>query len=389
MSPWTGTLLTFPKRHNQKAMSKKTVIMFIASMGIGGAERVVSVMSNYWVQQGWRVILLSQKEANVDFYTLDERITRIGMGLLDESGGFKDAMIQNFKRLRFFRQVIRQYKPDVIISFLPPSNVLAIISAKSMNIPVIVSERSNPLQDPIKGIWRKGRKLTYKHANAVVIQTTGSLAWARDFIPENNISIIPNPVWAKFPATPAADNIELPQGTVIIAMGRLSEEKGYDQLIQAFSKVATQHKDAYLVILGDGDMRPTLEALIDELKLKNRVLLPGKVEKPHSIIEKADIIALSSRYEGFPNALLEGMSLGLAALSYNCPSGPSDLVDHEVSGLLIPPENVTEMAAGMDKLLSNPKLVQQMGEQAQKVKQRFAIEKVMGNWEALVHKVKN
>ncbi len=361
--------------------------MFTASLGIGGAERVASVMSNYWVQQGWRVILLTQKETDEDFYSLDERVIRIGMGLLDESGGLKDALVQNFKRIRFFRKVIHQYKPDAVISFLPPSNVLAILSAKSMKTPVIVSERSNPLQDPLRGIWRKGRALTYKHASAVVIQTTGNLAWAKAFIPENNISIIANPVWSKFPATPTADTIELPQGTVIIAMGRLSEEKGYDQLIQAFSKVATQHPQAYLVILGDGDMRPKLESLIDELELQDRVLLPGKIEKPHSIIEKADIIALSSRYEGFPNALLEGMALGLAALSYNCPSGPSDLIDHEVSGLLVPPENIEEMAIAMDKLLSNPELIQQMGEQAEKVKQRFAIEKIMNDWEKLVEKV--
>ncbi len=361
--------------------------MFTASLGIGGAERVASVMSNYWAQQGWQVILLTQKGANEDFYSLDERVIRIGMGLLDESGGLKDAVVQNYKRIRFFRRVIRQYKPDAVISFLPPSNVLAIISSVSMKTPVIVSERSNPYQDPLGGIWRKGRKLTYKHANAVVIQTTGNQAWAEEFIPKDNISIIPNPVWAKFPETPPEANIELPQGTVIIAMGRLSEEKGYDQLIQAFAKVATQHQQASLVLLGEGDMRPKLESLIDELSLQDRVLLPGKVEKPHSIIEKADIIALSSRYEGFPNALLEGMSLGLAAISYNCPSGPSDLIEHEVSGLLVPPENVDEMAEAMDKLLSNPELIQQMGKEATKVKQRFAIEKIMGQWERLVEKI--
>lgn len=368
-------------------MTSKTIMIFTASLNMGGAERVASVMANYWAQQEWNVILLTQQSADQDFYSLDEHVTRIGMGLLNESGGLKDAIAQNYKRVSLFRKLVRQYQPKAIISFLPPSNVLAIVSSIGLKTPVIVSERSNPYQDPLGNVWQKLRRLTYKYAKNVVIQTTGSLAWAKEFIPEKQISIIPNPVWAKFPETPAEQMIELPSGMVIVAMGRLSEEKQYDKLIQAFSQVAQKHPDAYLLIVGEGDMRPKLEAIRDEAGLQNRVLLPGKVEKPHSIIAKADIIALSSRYEGFPNALLEGMSLGLAAISFDCPSGPSDLIDHEKSGLLIPPDDINAMAEGMDRLLSNPELIMQMAEQAKTVKQRFAIENVMQNWEDLIQQV--
>ncbi len=368
-------------------MTTRTVIIFTARLGIGGAERVASVMANYWATQGWHVILLTQKEADQDFYSLHEKVTRIGMGLLNESTSLKAAIAQNINRVRLFRKLIRQYKPTAVISFLPNSNVLAIVSSLGLKTPVIVSERSNPYEDPLGAIWQRLRRLSYKHADGVVIQTTGSLAWAKEFIPEENIAIIPNPVWASFPETPKELLFPLPEGTLIFAMGRLSEEKGYDKLILAFAKIATKHPDAYLVILGEGEMRPALEAIIDEHQLRGRVLLPGKIEKPHDIIAKGDIIALSSRFEGFPNALLEGMSLGLAGLSFDCASGPSDLIEHGKSGLLIPPEDIDALAEGMDQLLSDPELLQKMSKKAKQVKQQFAIEKIMQHWEELIDRV--
>lgn len=368
-------------------MTKRTLFIFTARLGIGGAERVASVMANYWAEQGWQVILLTQKEADQDFYSLHDQVIRIGMGLLNESKSLKAAILQNINRLRLFRKLIRQYKPSAIISFLPNSNVLAIAASVGLKTPVIVSERSNPYQDALGPIWQKLRRFSYRYADGVVIQTTGSQAWAEAFIPKEKIAIIPNPVWPSFPETPQEMLIPLPEGTLIFAMGRLSEEKGFDKLINAFAKVAPKHPNAYLIILGEGYMRPALEALIEKQELQQRVLLPGKIEKPHDIIAKGDIIALSSRFEGFPNALLEGMSLGLAALSFDCASGPGDLIEHGKSGLLIPPENVEALADGMDQLLSNPDQVKKMGEQASKVKQTFAISKIMQRWEKLIEDV--
>lgn len=368
-------------------MTRQTIIIFTAHLKMGGAERVASVMANYWAEQDKHIILLTQDKAEHDFYSLNKKITRIGMGLLNESTRIKDAIFQNINRVVLFRKLIKQYKPRAIISFLPNSNILAIVSSIGLKIPIIVSERSNPYQDPLGSIWKKLRRLTYKYAASVVIQTEGSLDWAQEFIPANNISIIPNPVWAKFPKTPKNLLIPLPKGTLIFAMGRLSEEKGYDKLIRAFAKISGKHLEAYLIILGEGHLRSELEAIISKEKLQNRVLLPGKLEKPHDIIAKGDIIALSSRYEGFPNALLEGMSLGLAALSFDCPSGPSELIENEKTGLLIPPDNMDAMVSGMDYLLSNPNLTKEMAEQAKKVKQKFAIEKIMNDWENLIDKV--
>ena len=368
-------------------MSSKTILIFTASQDVGGAERVISVMSNYWATQGWNVILITQKGINRDFYPLHSQVTRIGMDLYGESRGVIHALGENYKRIRFLKQSIKQYKPDAIISFLTPSNVLAIIAAMGTRIPVIVSERCNPLLEPSTRIWRIARQLTYRYASTVVIQTSGMIDWARTLVKADNITIIPNPVEPQLLKNPTPDCFPLPKGKVIISMGRLSRQKAFHELIGAFANIAQRHPEAYLVILGEGKLRAELEALIDNLALKARIFLPGNIQNPHTLLAKADIIALSSHFEGFPNALLEGMSLGLAPISYDCEHGPKDLIDSGVSGLLIPTGQQAALSDGIDTLLSNPDLVQKLGEHAKNVNQRFAVSVIMHKWETLINEL--
>lgn len=364
-------------------MTQKRVIIFIAKLEMGGAERVASVLANYWAKQQWEVMLLTQGTAKGDFYELHTNVERRALNLLDESTTIGAALKQNYHRITRLRKLFKSYKPDAVISLLPQSNILAILSGASLPCKIIISERSNPLQDPLNKLWKTARRLLYRFADHVVLQSSGIVTWATDFIPRSKISIIPNPLMDKFNLN-ANNNFKLPKGLIIIAMGRLSIEKNYDQLITAFSLVAPKVPTAKLVILGEGDQRPLLEKTIQSFNLQERVYLPGKITNPHTLVSQADIITLSSRYEGFPNALLEGMALGLPAISYDCPYGPADLIENGKSGYLIPIGNVHKMAEAIQKVLTNSTLKTTMSQEASKVSCLYASQKIISQWEALI-----
>jgi glycosyltransferase involved in cell wall biosynthesis len=169
----------------------------------------------------------------------------------------------------------------------------------------------------------------------------------------------------------------------VIAVGRLSREKGVDLLLHAFARAALPLSAWQLVILGDGPERPALEAQIRVLGLQHNVLMPGVVADPERWLQHAELFVLSSRFEGFPNALLEAMSCGLAAVAFDCPSGPGEIIRNEHTGLLVPPADADALTAAIARLAQDPDLRRRLGTAAAlDVAQRFNLNRVAALWEA-------
>jgi glycosyltransferase involved in cell wall biosynthesis len=200
--------------------------------------------------------------------------------------------------------------------------------------------------------------------------------------------VIYNPVITPSDATDIRDSggraATLSRGPTIVAMGRLNYQKGFDLLIEAFARVAPRHPDWNLLILGEGEQREALERQTRALRLEGRISLPGFVQDPHKVLAQSEIFVLSSRWEGFALALAEAMAAGLPVISFDCPSGPSEYIDHGESGILVQPENPSALANALEGLVSDPETRHHLATRAQQNVARFQPAKILDQWEALL-----
>lgn len=170
-------------------------------------------------------------------------------------------------------------------------------------------------------------------------------------------------------------------------MGRLSEQKHFDLLLQAFANLKDAHPEWTLTILGEGELRSQLEDLRDRLGLKDRVYLPGVVKNPHDFLRQADFFVMSSLFEGFPNAICEAMACGLPVISTDCPSGPREIIREGIDGILVPTEDVSALTAAIQKLMLDQALRQDLGRNALEITERFSLERIMGMWDEILQEV--
>jgi glycosyltransferase involved in cell wall biosynthesis len=229
---------------------------------------------------------------------------------------------------------------------------------------------------PIAKCWARLRRVTYSWAEMIVVQSEAALKYFPASI-QVRAQVIPNPVLPP-PGYGISKDINK---LSLISAGRLDHQKGFDLLLEAFARVRDRHSEWTLTILGEGPKRRELESLRNELGLDSCVFLPGRVEDVYQRLKRADLFVMPSRYEGFPNALCEAMSCGLPAISTDCPSGPKDIIDDDVNGLLVVNEDVTALAEAMDRLMGSEVERNRLAERAPEVTSRFGLEKVMELWE--------
>ena len=386
--------LNVPGNPSPRRADRPRVTLVISSLGPGGAERVLSTMANHWAGRGWPMTLITIEPTTGDFYALRPVVERVGLGVSGVSRTIWRAMWNNWRRVSRLRHAIRASRPDVIISFMTETNVLALLAAHSERVPVIISERVDPTLCPVRPVWARLRRLTYPWAAAVVVQTPEVRRWAERFLPRDAVHVIPNPV-----AAPPDDICAEHRGSDtllasaadttrhVVAVGRLDSQKGFDLLIKAFAECHRSRPEWRLTIVGEGDDRNKLEALARQLGVASAVRLQGHIAEPISVLRKADLFVLSSRYEGFPNVLLEAMAAGLPVIATDCPSGPAHIVRNDVDGVRVRTEDAGALARAMAALMDDEARRKRLGESATSVTGRFGIERVMESWESLLSRV--
>jgi glycosyltransferase involved in cell wall biosynthesis len=172
----------------------------------------------------------------------------------------------------------------------------------------------------------------------------------------------------------------------LLGVGRLSEEKDFSTLIKVFGELAAYHPDWDLVIVGGGPECERLGALIIELGLSERVFLPGVVGNLGEWYGRSDLYVMTSRFEGFPNTLAEALAHGLPAVSFDCDTGPRDIIRNELDGLLVAPGDMSALRLALDRVMGDNLLRMRFAERSVEARERFSIERVAGLWEALFRK---
>lgn len=309
------------------------------------------------------------------FYRLDPAIELISLDLAVESSGVLGAIAANARRVRRLRAALGASAPDRVIAFTTETAVACLLAAAG-SWPTIVAERCDPQFYPVRPVWRKLRDWTYPFAARVVFQTEAART---TLSPTLRGVVIPNPV-----ATPPADVGSLPPPVDIVAMGRLTPQKGFDVLIEALARLPGRHAGARLRILGEGEARAALTERARVLGAAARVEMQGVIDNPAPYLRAARIFVLPSRYEGFPNALCEAMALGLPVIASDCPSGPREIVRDGTDGLLVPPDDPDALAAALTRLLDDPELRAALGARATDIANRFSADAVFTAWRAAI-----
>lgn len=366
------------------------IMLVISSLHRGGAERVLSVMANHFAEHGHTVVLVTLAGEGGDSYRLHPAVNRIALDCAWKSRNPVTGLFNNLRRIHRLRFVVRSWRPEVVISFITETNLLMLLALRGLGVPVVVSERNAPSRLPVGPLRHRLRMWLYPHAFAVVVQTERMLRDMQTMVPKAKCTVIPNPIPADDPDEKQQDvslreRVRLPAGArVIVAMGRLDPRKGFDLLIDAFCKLSLQHPAWHLVILGEGTVRRELEVQIARLGLAARVHLPGLVRAARSYLDESDLFVLSSRSEGFPNVLLEAMACGLPVVSFDCPSGPGEIIRNDHDGSLVKAGDVGALAAAMSALMESPVRREELGRNARQVLERFSMDRVMALWDKLL-----
>lgn len=354
------------------------VLLTIGSLGGGGAEKVMLWLAEWLAGNGHEVILVTQMADDENRYAVSDRITHVSLGgMVSFKALGKFSAIINMARWTWLLwRVAARRRPDVVLSFIDSMNISVLQSFYLSRLPVVVAERTDPATGPITA-WRKRMRpgLYRRRAAAVVFQTRSIEA---RFAQEWNLTrtaVIPNAVTRRFAEAP-----ERTGERVVVSVGRLDPLKGHDILLEAWARLGAARAGWRLRILGEGPLRPQYEAMVARLGLGDSVELPGFTSDVLPDLLGAAVGVLPSRVEGFPNALIEMMAVGLPVVASDLPPACPEVVTHEQDGLLYDGTSAEALAEALARLMADADLRAALGTAAMTVRARYSEAACLQMW---------
>ena len=348
---------------------KKRILFHTGSLRGGGAQRVIVTLLRELNRERFESCLVLWKQEGVYFDLLPSDVPVIA---------FPDGPGSRMHHIAQLGKIIEQVRPDVVMSFLDGANVLA-LETRLLKIPgcsFLISQRNN-LSVSLErnypyGAWRRWLKKRYiawlypKADHIITLSKGVGTDLVQSFgIPSEMITPIYNPVDLASIKRQSLAPVHYPwprsQYKVILGVGRLIEQKGFSDLIRAFSQVRAE-TPSKLVILGEGGLRGEMEASVTSLTLQGDVYMPGFVDNPWAYMRDADLFVLSSHWEGLGNVIIEAMACGTPVIATDCDFGPREIIQHGENGILVPVGGVNQLAAQIVRLLGNAAERQRLSE---------------------------
>lgn len=367
----------------------KIIYFLQGTFNSGGKERIVTRKANWLASQGHDVtIITSDQKGRPDYFPL-EGVRRIDFDLMFSETSKKNFIKKYFQRRkllkrdeRLIRQYVNEIKPDIIIStFEYEKNILPRLKDGSAKLVEIHFSRWFRLQRNRKGIGRWIDKFLTKQ-DFRNVRKYKVFVCLTDEDKENwkglkNVRVIKNFIEGKTEEPAALDNKKF------IAVGRLSYQKGFDRLIEAWKGVNNKYPEWRLVIYGDGPLKESLLKKIADYELTEVVKIYPPVKDIHQKYLECSGLIMTSHYEGLPMVMLEAMEAGLPVVTFDYQCGPKDIIKDGENGFIIKDNDTVALAHAIGKLIQSPELRKRMGKKSFEMAKDFLPEKILPKWEAL------
>ena len=341
---------------------------------MAGAERMTATVANALAERGFAVSVLSLWDRSSCF-SLHPAVKHDA--LFDQRPSFKRAYAATVFGIR---RHVKRLRIDVLIQVDTMLALFALPATLGLGVRHIAWEHCHFDEDLGKRARRLARRLDARYCEHIVALTERDRnRWIEAARPRGSVACIPNPLPFDVPEQPAPRTTKK-----VLAVGRLVQAKGFDVLLRAWSVVVQQAPDWELMIIGEGEERPALEALRDQLGLHDSVTLPGIYPDVTKAYEQTAIFCLSSRYEGFGLVLIEAMAYGLPIVSTDCDTGPRELLGGSQAGVLVPVGNQAALAAELLRVISCPKVAAQLGAAGRDKAGEYSVERVARQWDELL-----
>lgn len=356
----------------------KSIVFYTASLCKGGAERVIINLAEQFYSFGFNVTLVTCERADIE-YSISSNIQRL---VIKEIGKQKkySKIRWIIKCVRELRRICKKTKADYLVSFLSINHAIA--ATRFLKTKCIISIRNDPGNTYKNMLSRVFAKLYLPLAEGCVFQTSDAKKWFPTRLQKKS-TVIVNPIKESFFGAKYT-----PIKNLVVTCGRLEKQKNQVLLIKAIELLISDIPDIKLYIFGQGSERKFLDDYIEKNKLQDTVFLKGVVEDVKEEISKASVFAMSSDYEGMPNALMEAMCIGIPCVCTDCPcGGPRELLSNEC-GLLANVGDACDLSNKIRYLLTNSANASLIGQNAKNKALAYTQENIVKAWIAFLEGVR-
>jgi len=348
------------------------IAFVIANLNGGGSERAVSNLSLAMEKEGHNVSIIVLDADNI-VYPFGGEIIDLN---IPHSSSPLGQIVNIFKRKSALKTLFKQYQFDGIFTFMESAGFPSAMASKD----VVVSVHENP--DKMGKVYKLLYPYLYPKTKKVIACSKAMEARLIDLYGFKNTGTIYNSVDIDLVQQKSKEPIEVTR-PFILTVGRLVHVKGFDLLIEAYANSKAK-ENLDLIILGEGELRAELQALIDKKGLSDKVILKGNVDNPFAYYANADFYVLSSRNEGFPNILIEALACSCPCIAFDCKTGPNEIINDGENGLLVEAESVSGLTAAIDKLDQSEELQQRFKQNANVSIQHLTPKAIAQDWIDLV-----